>query len=162
ARALVLPADELVRPRPLAAFGGVIRERVTDVLEALEVVGAREVRAEPVVRARALTLRVGARALEVLRPKGSPCGQSRPQRPSKRRGRLAVQRPADAGGDRGRAARTQARDRRELAVVGRGGAKTTRYLPPDADGSRVGVEGPVVSARAGIDVVLDDVSDVQN
>src|SRR5438128_10890308 len=62
----VLAARELVRPRPLAGIRGVIRELVAHVLEASEVVRAREVRAQPIVRPGALALRVGTRALEVL------------------------------------------------------------------------------------------------
>src|SRR5207237_6167555 len=67
AGAVVLAADEPVRPRPLAALGRVVREHVADVPERFEVVRAREVGAQPVVRARALALLLRARALEVLR-----------------------------------------------------------------------------------------------
>src|SRR2546421_702382 len=51
-----LAAGERVRPRAVAALDRVVDERVAHVLEALEAVGAREIRAQPIPRARALTL----------------------------------------------------------------------------------------------------------
>src|SRR5439155_7356390 len=154
-------ADELVRPRALPAFGRVVRELVADVLEAVEVVRAREVSAQPIVRSRALALGVGARALEVLRPEVAARSQARPQRPAEGGRRLAVERPADPGRDRGGGTGARSRDGRELAAVRRGGTEAARSLPPHAHRAAVRVEGPVVAAGTGVDVVLDDVMDVQ-
>src|SRR5205807_7953290 len=95
----VLTPGELVRPRSLAALSGVVGELVTDVGEALEVVGAREVRAEPVVRSGALAFRVRAGALEILRAQVSARGRLLPA--AEGRAGFAVEGPADAGRDRG-------------------------------------------------------------
>src|SRR5919204_6557292 len=149
---LVLVADELIRPGAAAALARVIRERVAHVGEALEVVGAREVGAQPVEGSGALALRVGARALEVLR--AEVAGRRRgvgALRAAESRHRLAFERAADAGRNRRLTARTRAGDRREGSVIDRGGAVAAGRFLPDVDSAGVRVERPVVSANARVE-----------